>query len=256
MKARPFMLSETDWKTIRETSFTTAILPWGATEAHNYHLPYGTDNYQVEYVTERAAEAAWSRGARLLVLPGIPFGVNTGQMDIAFCMNMMPSTQLAILKDCCEVLVRHGVTRLIIANGHGANQFIPIIRELAGLYPQLFICTLNWFQAADRKAFFTEPGDHADEFETSVMMHIAPELVHPLSRAGDGATKRFTPEGFRKGWAWAQRPWSKVTADTGSGDPRLATPEKGAAFMEATIHNMVDFFHDVATLPYDALFEA
>jgi creatinine amidohydrolase len=256
MNARPYILSETDWKSVQETPFTTAILPWGATEAHNYHLPYGTDNYQVQYVAERAAGLAWERGARLLVLPGIPYGVNTGQLDIGFCMNMMPSTQLAILKDFCDVLRRHGISRLIICNGHGANQFIPIIRELAGLFPEIFICTMNWFQAADRKAFFTEPGDHADELETSVMMHIAPELVHPLSRAGDGATKRFTPSGLRKGWAWAQRPWSKVTADTGSGDPRLATPAKGAAFTDATIQNIADFFHEMSTLPLESMIES
>ena len=247
------MLAETNWKAVKDTQFTTAVLPWGATEAHNYHLPYATDNYQAEHVAESAAGIAWERGARLLVLPTIPFGVNTGQLDVKFCMNMMPSTQLAILKDVCDVLSRHDVTRLVILNGHGANNFVPIIRELALHFPKLFICSLNWFMAADRKSYFEEPGDHADEFESSVMMHIAPHLTLPLSEAGDGANKHYALEGFRKGWAWAQRPWTKITADTGSGNPYKATAEKGSRFVEATVANIADFLYDLSTKEPDSL---
>jgi creatinine amidohydrolase len=241
------MLAETNWEAVRETAFTTAILPWGATEAHNYHLPYATDNYQAEFVVERAAALAWEKGARLAVLPTIPFGVQTGQMDVKLCMNLMPSTQLAVLKDVCDVLVRHGITRLVIFNGHGANNFVPLIRELAGLYPSLFVCSVNWFQAADKKGIFEAPGDHADEMETSVMMHIAPTLVRPLSEAGDGANKRFQPEGFRKGWAWAQRPWTMISSDTGAGNPHAATEEKGRRFLAACVSNIASFLHEVAT---------
>jgi creatinine amidohydrolase len=251
--ARPYMLAETNWKSVRDTAYTLAVLPWGATEAHNYHMPYATDNYQVDYVAERAAEKAWLAGAKLLVLPTIPFGVNTGQMDIPFCMNMLPSTQLAILKDVCEVLVRHGISKLVILNGHGANNFVPLIRELALFYPQLMVVSVNWFQSAPKKGIFEAPGDHADEMETSVMMHIAPQLLRPLSEAGDGAHKSFNLAGFREGWAWTQRPWSKVTADTGSGNPHKATQEKGARFLQLTIDNIASFFTGLAGASVDEL---
>jgi creatinine amidohydrolase len=55
MPARPYILAETTWKTVKETAYQVVVLPWGATEAHNYHLPYGTDNYQCDHI---AAEAA------------------------------------------------------------------------------------------------------------------------------------------------------------------------------------------------------
>ncbi len=245
-QARPFILAESNWATVRDTRFQTAILPWGATEAHNFHLPYGTDNIQAKYVAENAASIAWSKGAKVTVLPGIDYGVNTGQLDINLCMNMMPSTQMAILKDVCDVLVRHSVEKLVILNGHGANNFVPHIRELALLYPTLFVCVVNWYKAALVKDFFEHPGDHADEMETSVMMHIAPELVQPLDTAGDGATLSYRPEGFQKGWAWAQRPWTMITKDTGSGNPSLATKEKGRAFLAKTIHNIADFLVDIS----------
>ena len=243
---RPYVLAETNWKSVKATNYSLAVLPWGATEAHNHHMPYGTDNYQVEHVAFRAAGQAWEKGARLLVLPVITFGVNTGQMDVPFCMNMMPSTQMSILKDVAEVLLAHRVKKLVILNGHGANNFVPHIRELAGLFPELFVCVVNWFQAAPRKDHFEEPGDHADEMESSVMMRIAPDLLLPLSEAGDGATLRYDLPGFREGWAWAQRPWTKITKDTGSGSPYKATLEKGDGFLQATTENIAVFFHQLA----------
>lgn len=250
---RPYILAETNWKSVKQTSYKLAVISWGATEAHNYHLPYGTDNYQAEYVVERAAEMAWNKGCKLLVLPNIPYGVNTGQLDIDYCMNMLPSTQLAILKDICEVLVRHGIEKLVIFNGHGANNFVTIIRELALFYPHLFICSLNWYQSAPKKGIFEEPGDHADEMETSVMMYIAPNLVLPLDEAGDGASKKFNLAGFKEGWAWAQRPWSKISKDTGTGNPYKSTPEKGEKFLSQTISNIALFFHELSSKTVDEL---
>ena len=243
---RPFILAETNWKSVSQTQFDLAILPWGATEAHNYHMPYATDNYQVDHIAYRSAELAWDKGVKLIVLPTIPFGVNTGQLDIPLCMNMNPSTQLAILKDVCDVLTRHRIEKLVILNGHGGNNFISMIRELAGIYPDLFISVINWFQAAPKDDIFENPGDHADEMETSVMMHLHPDLLLPLREAGDGKTKKFDPVGFQQGWAWAQRPWTAITKDTGSGDPNLSSAEKGAKFLDRCTHQIANFFIEIA----------
>jgi creatinine amidohydrolase len=252
---RPFILAEANWKTVKDTAYNLAVLPWGATEAHNYHLPYGTDNYQAVYVVSQAAEKAWSNGCKLVVLPEIPFGVNTGQMDVKLCINMNPSTQLAILKDICEVLSRQNIKKLVIFNGHGANNFVAIIRELALYYPDLFVCCLNWYQSAPKKGIFEKPGDHADEMETSVMMHIEPDLVLPLSEAGDGATKKYSLNAFKEGWVWAQRPWTKITKDTGSGDPSLSTKEKGKAFLTLCIDNIASFFTELGSREAEELLQ-
>lgn len=238
---RPYILAETNWKDIQEHLFDIVILPWGATEAHNFHLPYATDNYQVDAIAYSAAEKAWKKGTKVLVLPCIPFGVNTGQMDIPYCINMNPSTQLAILKDTCEVIKRHGATKLVILNGHGANNFVAMIRELAALYPELFVSVVNWFQSAPKDDIFENKGDHADEMETSVMMHLHPEILLPLETAGDGKTIKFSPKGFKEGWAWTQRPWTKISKDTGAGDPSKATPEKGKLFFEKCTENIAEF---------------
>lgn len=255
MTSRPYILAETTWQQVKETKYEVVILPWGATEAHNYHLPYATDNYQCDYVAAEAARKAWDRGAKVVVVPAIPFGVNTGQLDITLDMNLNPSTQLLILRDMVQVLARQGIPKLVVLNGHGGNDFRQMLRELQAEFPQVFLSTLNWFKAADRSQFFIAPGDHADELETSAMLHIAPQLVRPLSEAGDGAAKQFKVKAFRQGWAWAQREWSKVSADTGVGDPAEATAEKGAAFLEAVTTNIGQFLVELAAADPQDLYE-
>src|SRR5690606_9365723 len=229
---RPYVLQENNWKDVRNNAYTTAVLPWGATEAHNYHLPYGTDNYLAENVAIQAASLAWEKGARPIVLPVVPFGVNTGQFDVPLCVNMNPSTQLAVLKDIVHMLALQHIEKLVIINAHGGNTFKPMIRELSALYPKVFICTLNWWQAKDGRAFFDDPGDHAGELETSTIMHLHPELVLDLNQAGDGNAKSFKIQALNT-WVTTQRKWTSVTKDTGVGDPSKSTAEKGAAFFKA-----------------------
>ena len=178
---RPWVLGDTTWKTVRDMHYEVAILPWGATEAHNLHLPYGTDTIESSWVAHEAARLAWEDGARVVVLPAMPFGVNTGQLDIPLCLNLNPSTQAAVLRDVVDSVERAGVAKLVILNGHGGNDFRQIIRELQP-DTDVFLCTLNWYACVDAKAHFADPGDHAGELETSVMQHIAPDLVRAALR--------------------------------------------------------------------------
>src|SRR3989475_5621729 len=145
---------------------------------------------------------------------------------------MNPSTQALVLRDVALSLAGQGIAKLVIFNGHGANDFRQMIRELQ---PQvsLFLCVVNWYRVVDPKPFFSDLGDHAAELETSVMQHVAPDLVLPLSEAGAGAARKFKISAFREGGAWAPRNWRQVTDDTGSGNPGAATPEKGKRYVEA-----------------------
>ena len=251
---RPYILAENNWKNVKETDFTLAVLPWGATEAHNYHLPYGTDIIEADLVAAESARIAWEQGIKLVVLPAIPFGVNTGQFDVKLDMNMSPRTQFAVLNDVVEVLDRQGIYKLIILNSHGGNDFRTMIRELGLQYPKMFLCSCNWYHAVDQKQFFENKDDHAGEMETSVIMHLTPHLVRPLSEAGDGAAKKFRITGIREGWAWAERKWLQVTKDTGVGDPRKATAEKGKKYFQAVTEKVGAFMVEVASTPNDDLY--
>ncbi len=250
---RPYVLAETTWQTITRTPYEVAVLPWGATEAHNYHLPYATDTLESDWIAAEAARLAWEAGARVIVLPTVPFGVQTGQLDIPFCLNMNPSTQAALLLDLAQALEGQGIRKLVLLNGHGGNDFRAIIRELQPRV-SLFLCTLNWYACMDMQPFFAEPGDHAGELETSVMLHLVPHLVMPLEAAGTGQARPWRIAALREGWAWAPRQWTRVSPDTGVGDPRAATPEKGAAVLQAVTERIAGFLVELAATDLEDLY--
>ena len=254
MHKRPYILDDLTWKTVRETRYEVAVLPWGATEAHNYHLPYTTDNIQAEAVAARSAELAWQRGARVVVLPTVPFGVNTGQLDIPLCINMNPSTQWLVLRDVAMSLAAQRIPKLVVFNGHGANDFRQMIRELQGQVA-VFACVINWYKVIDPKGFFSDLGDHAGELETSVMQHLDAERARPLSEAGKGAARKFKVAALREGWAWAPRQWREVTDDTGVGNPAASTPEKGKRYVDAACGKIADFLVELAKADPTKMYE-
>jgi len=227
---RPYILAESSWTKLKETRFDLAVLPWGATEAHNLHLPYSADVLESELIAAEAARLAWEKGTRVVVLPAVPFGVNTGQRDIYLDLNINPSTQLAILNDIVSVLDHQGLKRLLVLNSHGGNDFKPLLRELGGRFPGMLLATANWYQALDRSLYFDNPGDHADEMETSLLLYLKPDMVLPREDWGKGIERKNRISAFSEGWAWTERRWHLVTGDTGIGDPSAATAEKGGRY--------------------------
>jgi creatinine amidohydrolase len=252
---KPFILAETNWKTIKDQKIELAVLPWGATEAHNYHLPYSTDNILVEKIAVESAQSAWNAGAKVILLPTIPFGVNTGQLDIKININLNPSTQFSILNDMIDVLNRHGIFKFLILNGHGGNDFKQILRELGLKYPRMFICSCNWYQSFENSDFFENRGGHADEMETSIMLYLKPEYVLPLDEAGNGKGKKFKIKAFNENWAWAERKWSQVTLDTGIGNPSKATSEKGKKCFKEVIKKVSSLMIELSKADHNNMYE-
>lgn len=255
MGIRPYILAESNWEANKVEDFDMAILPWGATEAHNYHLPYATDIYEADYLAAAAAKIAWEKGAKPIVLPTIPFGVNTGQSDIYLDINIYPTTQLAILNDIIETLNRQGIKKLLIFNSHGGNNFKPLVRELGLKYPDMFICFSNWFQAMNRSDYFDKEGDHAEEMETSLMLYLKPELVLPKDKWGSGKSKKFKIKAFTEGWVWAERKWSEISEDTGVGNPEFATKEKGERFFKDVSLRFGNLIYDLCNADIKDLYE-
>lgn len=255
MGIRPYILAESNWAAIKDANFELAILPWGATEAHNYHLPYATDIYEADYISAAAAKIAWEKGAKPIVLPTIPFGVNTGQSDIYLDINLNPTTQLAILRDVIETLNRQGIHKLLIFNSHGGNNFKAIVRELGLKYPEMFICFSNWFQSMNRRDYFENEGDHAEEMETSLMLYLRPELVLSKDQWGSGESKKYKIKAFNEGWLWAERKWSEISRDTGVGNPEYATKEKGEQFFKDMSLKIGDLIYDLCKADSKDLYE-
>lgn len=253
---KPFILQQTNWGQVKNEKYEVAVLPWGATEPHNYHLPYGTDVIETEKIAEEAAEKAWKSGAKIMVLPTIPFGVqNPGQTELPFCMHINPSTQIILFRDIVSSLNRQGIRKLVVLNGHGGNDFKPMIRELKAEFPEMLIALVEWFKILDPEKYFEEGGDHAGEMETSIIMHYFPHLVRPLEEAGNGTAKSAKMKGLKNRTAWIPRQWNQVSDDTGVGNPKKATAEKGKRYLEATTAQIADFLIEFAGCDTAGLYE-
>jgi creatinine amidohydrolase len=119
----------------------------------------------------------------------------------------------------------------------------------------MFICGCNWYQSFSNSDFFENNGGHADEMETSVMQFLAPELVLPLNEAGNGIGKKFRIKALNEKWAWAERKWSKITVDTGIGNPHKATPEKGEKCLKEVINKIGNFMIELSTADINNMYE-
>ena len=253
---REIDLSVSTFGVARQHQYDVVILPWGATEPHNLHLPYMTDCILSQAVAVDAAQRALDRyGVRCMVLPPVMMGSqNPGQRDLPFCIHYRYETQQAILRDIVASLSHQGMRRLLIVNGHGGNSFKQMIRDLSIPLPTeegqgvgLLIASAEWFKMAPARDYFEQPGDHADEIETSVMMHYHPEFVR-FEEAGEGRSKSFAIEALREGKVWMPRHWTLVTEDTGIGNPALSTAEKGRRFADACADGFAQFLRDFAKI--------
>lgn len=246
-------LAEMTWPEVRRTVWPVVLLPWGATEPHNTHLPYGTDTLLGSAVASRVAARCADLGVPVLALPAVPFGVNTTQLDLPMTINVMPSTQLALLRDVVRSVAPHGVRVLAVLNAHGGNELRALVRELQP-ETRVVLVIVNWWQVAN-DAVFTEPGDHAGELETAAVLHVAPALVAPRDSWGDGTAKASVFAGVREGWAWLPRRWTQVTSDTGVGNPRAATAERGATFVAEAVAKIAALCAELAAADPERLYE-
>ena len=119
----------------------------------------------------------------------------------------------------------------------------------------MFLASCNWFQALDKKLFFEHEGDHADEMETSLIQFLHPHLVLPLEEAGEGKEKKSKVTGIREGWAWSERRWSMVSEDTGIGDPKASSKDKGATYFDAVTKKVAELMIELADLDVDNRYE-
>jgi len=251
-----WVLAEQTHAFVRAQKWQVAVLPFGATEPHNLHMPYGTDTFQVDVIGSRACQYAYEAGARVVLLPAVPFGVNTNYFKVpgALACSLAPTTLLRILTDIADSMERQGVRKLVLLNGHGGNELKPFLRELHHR-TGVFLCLCDWYRMATDlyPKLFREPGEHADEVETSLGLAFFPGLVRPdLADAGAARPTRF--EAINRGWVSITRPWHLATTNTGLGNPAAATAEKGQALMAALTERLGQFLVQLAAAPLDDSF--
>ena len=199
---------------------------------------------------------AQRQGAKVVLLPALPFGVNTNHLKVpgGLACSLTTTTLLAILTDLVDSLERQGIRKLVLLNGHGGNELKPLTRQLHHR-SGVFLCVCDWFRMATDlyPGLFEKPGEHADEVETSLGLAFFPDLVHP-ELADKGEAKPSRLDAVNRGWISITRPWHLVTTNTGLGDPSAATAEKGQRLMDALVERLSGFLIQLAGTPMDESF--
>jgi creatinine amidohydrolase len=256
---RPWRIAQTNFGVVRRHEYEVAVLPLGATEPHNLHLPYAMDTLEGDLIGQRVCEAAWQRGAKIALLPTIPYGTQTNQSKFPFAMNLNPSTLGAVIADLVESLVGQGILKIVLLNSHGGNDLKGLLRELYGKSPaKLFLC--NWYQMFSDvyREIFEQPDDHAGEMETSLALAYWPELVArnpdgtPAADEGRKAPTRF--EAVERGWVSITRPWHLLTTNAGAGNPHAATADKGRRLIDLLVDRLATFLVDLSQSKLDERF--
>lgn len=252
-------LSRISYSVVREQQYEVAVLPFGATEPHNLHLPYSTDTLEATTIGQHVCRAASGRGARVVLLPTIPYGTQTNMQAFPLALNLNPSTLTSMIADLLESLENSGIYKVLLLNSHGGNTLKPVLRELAGeTAVHLFLC--DWYHAIGDvyDSIFEQPEDHAGEMETSFALAYFPELVNRDDtgrlQADRGETRPLRFEALREGWVTLSRPWHLLTHHSGSADPHAATADKGRQLMRVLEERLSGFLVELAESPEDEWF--
>jgi creatinine amidohydrolase len=231
-----------------------AVIPVGSTEPHGPHLPYGTDTLIADGFTAESVRLANLDGARVLRLPPLPIGNNVNFKGFPFACRIRVETLMAVLADLVEFLREEGIRKVVIVNCHGGNDATirASLRELFDRHQQeIFLCACGAgsFGGDEYGKLFDDRSPHAGEYETSMILHFAPELVI------SSAFKPADPEmpaieslaGHDAEWV---RPWHRLMPDSYAGRPDLASAEKGSRFSKACAAGFARFLTELSKEPW------
>jgi creatinine amidohydrolase len=234
---------------------TVLLLPTGAIEQHGRHLPVDTD---IHDSLELSARAAAMSNVRAVVLPPVWWGMSPHHMGFPGTISLPLETYSALLRDICAAVAQHGFRRVLIVNGHGGNVGIlsatvmRITEELGLLvgavsYWHLIIPQL-------REIGTSEIGGmgHACEMETSLQLHLRPELVSmadAVTEMGRPLTPYSTIDFRASGPLMIALDFRRDSTHGVMGDPTVATAEKGAAIAEAVLGELVRAIETFEAVP-------
>ena len=230
----PMQLTDLTWPKVQALNRDTpVVIPVAALEQHGHHLPLFTDSMLLGEILRRAAEKLHER---VLFTPLMWLGNSDHHLDFPGTLSSPPRVYLDLLNGLAENFITHGFKRIVFLNGHGGNevpgkQAIFEVRQRHRQRSDLLLLFATYWNLAP-KAHTAAPGlvqqqmAHACEWETSMILRLAPQLVGDLSgvmtiEAGNAFDPAF------RGWTTKDR-----TAPGHIGSPRDATAAKGEALFE------------------------
>lgn len=244
----------TTQRRIKDRKYEVAVIPTGATEAQHLHLPEGQDVLHTSWIANRACELAWPQCESVICLPAIPFGVDCNLLAFPLSIHVSQHHLDALITDVIKSLRHHGIRKIVILNGHGGNDFGPLVRQVQhDLDVHVFRCDWWAFGQDHYDQIFSTPEDHSGEMETSVALHLYPEYVE-FQHAQDAVSRPWAFEALRKGWVKTSRDFGKINEYGACGNPLGATAEKGKRFLDLVCERLSGFFVELARAPVGEFF--
>jgi creatinine amidohydrolase len=231
------------------------ILPTGSTEQHGRHLPLDVDLFLAESVCLEVGRRAPDR---VLVLPPIAYGLNLHHIDFPGTIHIEPEVFIAFGLNITKSVAYHGFKKILIVNGHGSNTpLIDLIARKTVLATDSLCAALSYFSLAVEA--FNQIKDtpvmaHADEFETSLYLYLAPERVQmDKAGAGDDVMGQYLssdstynyPVRFNDFWGR----WTQLGVH---GDATTASAEKGQIIFEAAVSKLLELVDEWRDWPIAA----
>ena len=257
MERKPYLYQHNTWPELGELvkKQPVVVLPVGSVEDHGPHLPLDTDNFLIWSICEAAAERA---AGELLLLPLIPYGFETHHMDFPGTIDIKPEHLLHFALDVTKSVARHGFKRILIADGHGSN--MPILDLVARqtnvetdclcaafIWPSLAAKAITEFRQSGRGGMA-----HACELETSVYLHLDRHRVlfeKARKEIGMPDSEFMWMDLLEGSPVLLMDRWSRFSRSATSGDPTLATAEKGKAAFNAVVDAFVRLAREFKNRP-------
>jgi creatinine amidohydrolase len=231
------------------------LIPIGHTEQHAYHLPLSTDTLIIDAIAKGTAAAIPEQAT---TLPVMPYGVSMHRRAFPGTLNCGGRAFEDFWLGVIDTLVERGFDRFYLLSGHGGNcSFLTNVVKYAGeRHPRIF-CATTWLYLSgprgaavlnERRRSSMGGMGHACELETSLILHLQPELVD-MTKAVDETDFISTPAYYMDwvegGALVANPPWEDDTATGAYGAGSLASVENGTAWLEAAIAEKVEHVAEI-----------
>ncbi len=227
------------------------VLPTGTIEQHGPHLPLDVDAFLVESVCLELGRRA---ADRVLVLPTVSFGLNRHHIDFPGTIHVEPEVFIAFCTCITKSVAYHGFEKILIVNGHGSNTpLVDLVARKTVLATNSLCAAVNYYSLgveAFHRIKQTPVMAHADEFETSLYLHLAPERVRmERAVAGNDVMGKYMSSDSTSPYARFNDYWGRWTQVGVHGDPTAATAEKGKVIWEAVLSGLIELVDEFRAWP-------
>ncbi len=238
-----------------------AVLPVGSIEQHGPHLPLWVDSAITDAIARRALELL-PEHVPVVMLPAMPVGKSNEHSAFPGTLSLSAETLIRLWTELGESVARAGVRKLVVLNSHGGQpQIVDVVARDLRVRLKMLVVAVNTFALGYPSGLFPETelrhGIHAGAIETSVMLHLRPDLVHrdearnfePLSVRLENTFTHLTPTGsIRFGWAIQD-----LHPEGACGNAADADARRGKQVVEHAARRFVEVLEEIDRLPLETL---